>query len=66
MSYRQLEPHEEKLEENVLAMWDTFLVSVQDAMDFVNVQTPLITQNLEDIYQVNCPTQSAIHLIIQG
>ena len=52
MSYRQLTPEEEKLEEQVLARWDAFLVHMQDAFEFVNTQTPLITQNLDETYQV--------------
>ena len=53
MSYRQLDEEEEKLEETVMMMWDDFLVVVQDAIDFVNVQTPLIIQNIEDLYLVS-------------
>ncbi len=52
MSYRQLTPEEEKREEEVMANWDTFLCLIQEAMEFVNTQTPLITQNLEESYQV--------------
>jgi len=48
MSYRQLTPEEEKLEESVMTHWEAFLFLMQDALDFVNTQTPLITQNLED------------------
>ena len=53
MSYRQLDEEEEKLEDTVMMMWDDFLVVVQDAIDFVNVQTPLIIQNIEDLYLVS-------------
>ena len=52
MSYRQLTNEEEKLEENVVSCWEAFLFNIQDALDFVNTQTPLITQNLEDTYDV--------------
>lgn len=52
MSYRQLSPEEERLEEQVLEHWEAFLSQIQDAMEFVNTQTPVITQNLEDTYQV--------------
>lgn len=53
MSFRQLSSEEEKLEEKVWSQWEAFLSYWQDAMEFVNIQTPLITQNLEDTYQVN-------------
>ena len=52
MSYRQLTAEEEKLEETVLEKWDQFLVYMQDANEFVNTQTPLITQNLDESYLV--------------
>ena len=52
MSYRQLTPEEEKYEENVWAAWEAFLLQMQDASEFVNTQTPLMTQLLEDTYQV--------------
>ena len=52
MSYRQLTPEEEKFEENVWAAWEAFLLQMQDASEFVNTQTPLMTQQLEDTYQV--------------
>ena len=52
MSFRQLTSEEERLEEGVWALWEAFLFHWQDAMEFVNIQTPLITQNLEDNYQV--------------
>ncbi|ESP00380.1 hypothetical protein LOTGIDRAFT_173233 [Lottia gigantea] len=51
MSYRQLTPEEEKYEENVWASWEAFLMQMQDASEFVNTQTPLMTQLLEDNYQ---------------
>ena len=54
MSYRQLEVEEEKLEEQVAQMWDDFLVVVQDAIDFVNTQTPLVIQSIEDLFLVSC------------
>ena len=54
MSYRQLTPEEEKYEENVWAAWEAFLLQMQDASEFVNTQTPLMTQQLEDTYQVYC------------
>ena len=53
MSYRQLTPEEEKLDEGVTASWETFLFHIQEAVDFVNTQTPLITQNLESTYDVS-------------
>ncbi|XP_048242736.1 dynein heavy chain domain-containing protein 1-like [Haliotis rufescens] len=51
MSYRQLYPEEEKLEEQVWASWEAFLMEMQEASEFVNIQTPLMTQQLEDTYQ---------------
>ena len=54
MSYRQLTSDEEKYEENVWAAWEAFLLQMQDASEFVNTQTPLMTQLLEDTYQVPC------------
>lgn len=53
MSYRQLTADEEKYEENVWLSWEAFLLQMQDASEFVNTQTPLMTQLLEDTYQVN-------------
>ena len=53
MSYRALGPDEEKLEEQIHQKWDAFLMHMQDAYEFVNTQTPLITQNLDESYQVN-------------
>ncbi|KAI0211602.1 hypothetical protein LSAT2_003574 [Lamellibrachia satsuma] len=47
MSYRQLTPEEESLEASVLSSWDLFLFQLQDAMEFVNTQKPLITRNLD-------------------
>ncbi|KAL3832089.1 hypothetical protein ACJMK2_023767 [Sinanodonta woodiana] len=51
MSYRQLTSEEEKYEENVWSAWEAFLLQMQDASEFVNTQTPLMTQMLEDTYQ---------------
>ncbi len=53
MSFRQLSSEEEKLEEQVWACWEAFLYTMQDASEFVSVQTPVITQTLEDTYQVS-------------
>ena len=52
MSFRQLTGPEEKLEETILAAWESFLFLMQDALEFVSTQTPLIAQHLEDTYQV--------------
>lgn len=43
---------DDKLEEMVPALWETFLVVLQDAVEYVNIHTPLITQNLDDTLQV--------------
>ena len=63
MSYRQLASDEEKLEENVMLSWEAFLYHIQDAMDFVNTQTPLITHNLEVAFQVSHYRQSCRHVL---
>ena len=53
MSYRQLTTEEEKLDEGVTSHWEKFLFLIQEAVDFVNTQTPLITQNLESSFDVS-------------
>lgn len=53
MSNRQLTNDEEKFEENVWQAWEAFLLQMQDASEFVNTQTPLMTQLLEDTYVVS-------------
>ena len=53
MSYRQLTVDEEKYEENVWHSWEAFLLQMQDASEFVNIQTPMMTQLLEDSYVVS-------------
>ncbi|XP_078321880.1 dynein heavy chain domain-containing protein 1-like isoform X9 [Crassostrea virginica] len=42
---------EEKFDEDVQAAWEAYLLQLQDASEFVNTQTPLMTQKLEDKYQ---------------
>ena len=54
MSYRQLTSEEETLEASVLSSWEMFLFQLQDAMEFVNTQRPLMARNLEDKLQVVC------------
>lgn len=61
MSFRQLTPEEEKYEENVWAAWEAFLLQMQDASEFVNTQTPLMTQLLEDTYQVRIMSGTLLH-----
>ncbi|XP_076466624.1 dynein heavy chain domain-containing protein 1-like isoform X2 [Babylonia areolata] len=51
MSFRQLTPEEEKVEEGVWAAWEAFLMQTQDAGEFINTQTPLMTQELETTFQ---------------
>ncbi|XP_069111192.1 dynein heavy chain domain-containing protein 1-like isoform X2 [Argopecten irradians] len=51
MGYRQLSPEEEKNEENVSAAGEAFMLQMQDASEFVNTQTPLMTKLLEDTFQ---------------
>ncbi|XP_070211333.1 dynein heavy chain domain-containing protein 1-like isoform X3 [Littorina saxatilis] len=51
MSYRQLTSEEEKVEEGVWAAWEAFLMQMQDAGEFINTQTPLMTQQLENNFQ---------------
>lgn len=52
MCYRALTNEEEGVEEQIMANWEAFLFQMQDAMEFVNTQTPIITQNLDETYQV--------------
>ena len=54
MSYRQLTSEEEKHEERVWSSWEAFLMQMQDASEFVNIQTPLMMQQLEEKFQVIC------------
>ncbi|XP_035825634.1 dynein heavy chain domain-containing protein 1 [Aplysia californica] len=51
MSYRQLTNEEEKHEERVWSSWEAFLMQMQDASEFVNIQTPLMMQQLEEAFQ---------------
>jgi len=44
---------DDKLEETVPALWERFLAVLQDAVEQVNLRTPLITQNLDDKLQVS-------------
>jgi len=53
MTYRHLTPEEERLEESVMAFWNQFLVLLQEAMEFVNLQTPLIIQSLDSLFKVH-------------
>lgn len=49
---RQLTFEEEKYEENVSTAGEAFMMQMQDASEFVNTQTPLMTKLLEDTFQV--------------
>ncbi|XP_035689699.1 dynein heavy chain domain-containing protein 1-like [Branchiostoma floridae] len=51
MSYRSLNPDEEKLEERVRTTWESFLVQLQEAHDFVHTQTPVMLEELDMTYQ---------------
>ncbi|XP_066302844.1 dynein heavy chain domain-containing protein 1-like [Branchiostoma lanceolatum] len=51
MSYRSLNPDEEKLEERVRTTWEGFLVQLQEAHDFVHTQTPVMLEELDQTYQ---------------
>ncbi|XP_019630284.1 PREDICTED: dynein heavy chain domain-containing protein 1-like [Branchiostoma belcheri] len=51
MSYRSLNPDEEKLEERVRTTWESFLVQLQEAHDFVHTQTPVMLEELDQTYQ---------------
>lgn len=53
MSYRQLTAEEEKVEESVWSSWEAFLMQMQDAGEFINTQTPLMTQQLEETFEVS-------------
>ena len=59
ISYRQLISEEEKLESEVTACWDAFLASLQGALEFVNVQTPLIMKNLSVAVKVTMSASPA-------
>lgn len=61
MSYRQLTVDEEKYEENVWQAWEAFLLQMQDASEFVNTQTPLMTQLLEDSYVVSLSSSDNVN-----
>lgn len=52
MGARQIAPEEERTEETVMSSWETFLMQMQEASEFVSTQTPLMTQQLEDTFQV--------------
>lgn len=52
MANRQILPEETQLEEDVMSLWNKFLVMLQEAMDFVNFQTPLIIQTLDAMLRV--------------
>ncbi|XP_077979356.1 dynein heavy chain domain-containing protein 1-like [Glandiceps talaboti] len=51
LSYRALTSDEEKHEEKVWQSWEAFLLQLQDASDFVNTQTPIKSQELEETFQ---------------
>ncbi|XP_064648692.1 dynein axonemal heavy chain 6-like isoform X2 [Lineus longissimus] len=57
MCYRQLKPEEEKLEEQVQSRWEAFLFHIQDANEFLSIQTPLVTAKLEDTYKKRVDNQ---------
>lgn len=52
MSYRQLTTDEEKLEAQVMMHWEMFLGQMQDASEYINTQTPVMMNNLEQSYEV--------------
>ena len=52
MSFRQLTPEEEKLEGTVWSRWEMFLYHMQESNEFVAGQTPVVSQTLDDKYQV--------------
>ncbi|XP_041479286.1 dynein heavy chain domain-containing protein 1-like isoform X6 [Lytechinus variegatus] len=52
LSYRSLTPEEEKCEEGVWQNWEAFLLQLQDAAEFVNMQTPIQIGNLDEEYQL--------------
>lgn len=43
---------DDKLEGTIRVLWEKFLAVLQDAVEYVSVRTPLITQNLDDELQV--------------
>ena len=52
MSFRQLTVEEEKLEGTVWSRWEMFLYHMQESGEFVAGQTPVVSQKLDDKYQV--------------
>ena len=56
MSFRQLTPEEEKLEGTVWSRWEMFLYHMQESSEFVAGQTPVVSQTLDDKYQVRFMT----------
>jgi hypothetical protein len=52
MCFRALTTEEEGIEEKIIANWEAFLFHMQDAMEFVNTQTPLITHHLDEMHMV--------------
>jgi len=61
MSYRQLTSVEEKLEGQVMFHWELYLGQMQDAAEYINTQTPLMMQGLEESYEVR-QLQTLIHI----
>lgn len=51
MGSRQLTPEEEVVEGQVVTNWELFLAHMQDAAEYVNMQTPIHLQALEESYQ---------------
>nr|XP_006818816.1 PREDICTED: uncharacterized protein LOC100376274 [Saccoglossus kowalevskii] len=51
LSYRALTSDEEKHEEKVWHAWEAFLLQLQDASEFVNTQTPIVAQQLQETFR---------------
>lgn len=52
VNFRQLQTEEEKMDESMVSAWEMYLVQLQEAMEFINVQTLAITQRLEESFKV--------------
>lgn len=65
MANRQILPEETQLEEDVTSLWNKFLVVLQEAMDFVNFQTPLIIQSLDAMLKVPIFVEFKVSIFVE-
>lgn len=52
-NYRVLNPEEEALDVQTQELWKSFLSKLQDSVEFVNVQSPNILEQLDALLKVN-------------